>query len=123
MISSRSGVVTLRVPCFGPLFSNPKGCFKKYSRVFEEILKCILVNIGGVARSIDGVSRKFQRSFKEVSRVFQESFRGISRKSQGCFKEDGRVFQGNFRLVSRVVKKFKTISGKIGRFEVFSRKF
>ena len=33
------------------------------------------------------VSRKFQGCFKEVSRVFQESFKGVSRKFQGCFKK------------------------------------
>ena len=40
--------------------------------------------------------------FKEVSRVFQGSFKGVLRKFQGCFKEVSRVFQGSFKGVSRL---------------------
>ena len=41
--------------------------------------------------SFSGVSRKFPRTFKEVSfknvsGVFQESFNGVSRKFKGLFK-------------------------------------
>ena len=34
-----------------------------------------------------------KRSFKEVERVFQVTFKDVSRKSQGV-KKDSRVFQG-----------------------------
>ena len=37
--------------------------------------------------SSEGVLRKFQGCFKEVSRLFQESFKGVSRKYDGCFVE------------------------------------
>ena len=44
------------------------------------------------------VSKVFQGCFKEVSRLFQESFRvgqgsskGVSREFQGCFKKVSRV--------------------------------
>ena len=30
--------------------------------------------------------------FKEVSRMFQESFKGVSHKFQGCFKKVSRMF-------------------------------
>ena len=53
--------------------------FKGHSRAFERRLKGV---------SGKGVPRKFQRSFKEVSRVFQENSKGISEKFQGCFKEN-----------------------------------
>ena len=51
------------------------------SRVFERGIK-------GVSVSLQWCFRKFQRSFKEVSRVFKESFKGVSRKFVGSFKED-----------------------------------
>ena len=38
----------------------------------------------------------FQGCFKEVSRVFQESFKCISKRFQGCFKKVSRVFNGVF---------------------------
>ena len=73
-----------------------------------------------------GVSRKFPKSFKKVSSLFQENFNGISRKIKGCFKgvfggsqgylkeaqmelqgklqmcfkKDSRVFQGRLKGVS-----------------------
>ena len=45
----------------------------------------------------------FHEGFKEVevSRVFQESFKGVKMKFKGCFKEVSRVFQGSFKDVSR----------------------
>ena len=36
--------------------------------------------------------RKFQKSFKCVARVFQESFKGVLGKLLRCFKEVSRVF-------------------------------
>ena len=39
------------------------------------------------ARCFKDFSRKFQKCFKEVLRVFTESFKGVSRKFKGCFKE------------------------------------
>ena len=55
--------------------------FKNISRVFQVRLKDISRDIKGLRvfeRSLNGVSRGFQGSF--VSRKFQESFKGISRK-------------------------------------------
>ena len=46
-----------------------------------------------VLKSINGVSRLFKGClkckgcFKEVLRVFTESFKGVSRKFKGCLKE------------------------------------
>ena len=37
--------------------------------------------------SFKGVSRKFQRCFKEVLKVFQGSFKGVVRAFQGYFEE------------------------------------
>jgi len=34
------------------------------------------------------------RCLKEVSRVFQDSFKGVSMKIEGCFKEASTNFQG-----------------------------
>ena len=34
-------------------------------------------------KSLEGVSSKFQGCFKEVLRVFTESFKGVSRKFKG----------------------------------------
>ena len=60
-------------------------------------------------KSFNGVSRKFQRCFDEVlrmfhasfkvivSRVFQESFRGLSWKFEGRFEGALRMFQGRFK--------------------------
>ena len=44
-----------------------------------------------------GVSTKFQRCFKEVSSVFQGSFKGVPSKFLGCSKEVSRVFQESFK--------------------------
>ena len=55
--------------------------------------------------SLKGVSRKSQKSFKEVSSVFRESSKGISRMFQGCLKGDGRVFQESFQCVTRVFER------------------
>ena len=45
------------------------------------------------------VSRVFG-SFKDVSRVLTESFKGVSGKFKGYFKEVSRVFQDSFKSVS-----------------------
>ena len=55
-----------------------------------------------VLKSFNGVARQFKKclkfngSFKEVLRVFAESFKCASRKFKGCFKEVSRVFQESF---------------------------
>ena len=48
---------------------------------------------------LKGCSRRFQKSIKDVPRVFRESFKGISRKFQGCLKEDGRGLKEYFKEV------------------------
>ena len=55
-------------------------CFNCVSRLFKGCLK-------------------FKGSFKEVLRVFTESFKGVSRKFYGCFKEISRVFQESLKGV------------------------
>ena len=56
----------------------------------------------------------FQGCFKEVIRVFTESYKGLSGKFKGCFKEVFRVFQGSFRQFSSVFQdSFKGFSTKI----------
>ena len=57
-----------------------------------------------------GVFRKFQECFKEVSRMFHESFKEqeVSRIFQECFiifKGVSRVFQGSFKKTFKVFKK------------------
>ena len=54
-------------------------CVRKFERCFKKVLK--------------GVSRKFPGYFKELSRMFQDSFKG--------FKEVQRFFQGSFKGVLR----------------------
>ena len=69
-----------------------------------------------VLKSFNGVSRKRKGCFKlklcskEVSRMFQESFKVVYRKFKECFKEVSRVFQGNFRGISIVLEEsFKSV--------------
>ena len=50
------------------------------------------------------VSRKIQKFFKEVSKVFQGSFKSFSRKFQLYFKEVSKAFQGNFMDFSTVLQ-------------------
>ena len=54
-------------------------------------------------RSYKGVSRKSNRCFNEISRMFHASF--MDRKFQGCFKKVSRVLQGCFKGVSRVFQR------------------
>ena len=64
-----------------------------------------------VSRMFQDILRKFQGCFKEVSRTFQESFKGVSRKFQDCFKKLPRMFQDSFKGVSRKFKGcFKEVS-------------
>ena len=67
--------------------------------------KCVSKKLQGcfikVTRKIEGCSEGVLRCFKEVSRVFHESFmeEEVSRMFQGCFmifKGVSRVFQGSF---------------------------
>ena len=44
------------------------------------------------------VFRKFQGCFKEVLRVFTESFKGVSSKFKECFKDISRLVQGSFQI-------------------------
>ena len=46
----------------------------------------------------------FQGSFREISRVFQESFMGVNREFQGCFKEVSKVFKASFIDIARVLE-------------------
>ena len=76
----------------------------------------------GSLKGVSRISRAFQSSFREVSRVFKESSKGIqvrlkgissslmvfeksstgkSGKFQWCFKEVSKMFQGSFRGVPR----------------------
>ena len=70
-------------------------------------------------RSFKGVPRKMLGYFKEVSRVFEESFKGDSMKIAGCsngvlcgfqwvfeksLKSVSRMFQGIFKGVSRKIE-------------------
>ena len=56
---------------------------------------------------------KFPGCFKEVSRMFQGSFKGVFRKFQECFHEVSRLFHGSFKSVSRKFQeRFKEVSGK-----------
>ena len=62
----------------------------------------------GVSRKFKGCL-KFQGCFKEVSRVFQRSFKGVCRKFQGCFKEVSRVFQLRFQGISSSFKRVSRV--------------
>ena len=59
--------------------------FKQFYGGFKGI--CVFVS-RKIQWCFKGISRKFLRRVKEISRVAQESFYGILRKFQGCFKED-----------------------------------
>ena len=58
----------------------------------------ILKSSNGVSRKLEGCL-KFQGCFKEVLRVYTESFKGALRKFQRCFKNVCRVFQGRLKGV------------------------
>jgi len=60
------------------------------------------------------------RCFKEVSRGFQDSFKGVSMKIEGCFKGAFTDFPEYFEEVQRV----KSVSSTFqGCFKVVSRMF
>ena len=61
--------------------------FNGVSRLFKECLK-FKGSFKDVLRKFQVVLRRFQKSFKEVSKVFQGSFKGILRKFQGYFKDE-----------------------------------
>ena len=72
-------------------------------------------------RSYNGVSRKSNGCFNEVSRMFdasfmdrkfQESFTGVLRDFEGFFKEVLRMIQGRFRAVQM---KFPWCCKKVSR--------
>ena len=46
---------------------------------FKRVLGYLKEVLQGSQEGFNGVSRKFVRCFIEVSRVFQESFKGVSR--------------------------------------------
>ena len=50
--------------------------------------------------------REFQGSFKCVSRVSQETFKGVSRKFQGSFKEDWNGVLGGCKVLNVFYRKF-----------------
>ena len=74
--------------------------------------------------SFVGISKKCQKHFKEVSRVFQGSykifqevsgfqFKGVSRKLKGRLEGVSRVFQGYFIEVEKVFQgSLKRVSRK-----------
>ena len=75
------------------------GCLREVSKVFQVSMifsghfkggSRKIVGIKVSKRSSKGVSRRFPRCFKEVSRGFKESIKCVSRKFhkkfQGCFK-------------------------------------
>ena len=88
-----TGSLTVSVRPFVPFFSFSvfgvpsalgmswkfQGCFKKVERTFQESFK--------------GVSRNFNGCCKEVSRVFLGRFKGVSRKFQCCFEEVSGSFR------------------------------
>ena len=83
-----------------------------------------------VLKSFNGVSRLFKGClkckgcFKEVLRVFTESFKGISREFKGCFKEVSGKYQGCFKKVSRLFQlRLKDVSSNFkGVSRVFERR-
>ena len=52
-------------------------------------------------RSFDGVSKKFPKCFKKVSREIQKTLKGVPRKIEGCFKEVFSGVQGYLKIVQR----------------------
>ena len=73
----------------------------------------VLKSFNGVSREFKGCL-KFKGDFKEVLRVFTESFMGVSRKFQGLFKESSRVIQGSLMEISRVFQEsLKVFSSSI----------
>ena len=70
-----------------------EGSFQSVSRILSGHFMGVSrknVGIKVSKRSSKGVSRRFQRCFKEVSRVLKESVKCVSRKChkkiKGCFK-------------------------------------
>ena len=68
------------------------------------------------------VLKNYKGCFKEVSNVFQESFKGFSRKIEWCFKGVSRYFKGVSRKIKGFSKKplkfkrcFKKISNNVSR--------
>ena len=89
---------------FKEISSMFQGCFKKCSRMlllhesFESITrkieKCFEDVLKVFHRSLKSISRKFQRWFSQVVGVLQVSFKGIGKKLL-------KVFQGSFKVFTR----------------------
>ena len=57
----------------------------------DEVTQSVCMFVPFFSFSVSGVCITFG-CFKEVSRMFQESFKGVSRKFLGCFNEVSRKF-------------------------------
>ena len=65
--------------------------------MFKESSKGVQVRFKGFSRSFKGVLR----GLKEVQQVYQGSFNDASRKSPRSFKEVSRVFKEHFKGILR----------------------
>ena len=74
-----------------------------------------------------GAQGFFKEGFKEVSRAFCQNIIGISRVFQRCFKENSCFFSGCFQVVLCLTICFKEVQGALlkfnGSFKEISRVF
>ena len=78
-----------------------KGCFKEVSKVYQgslrESSRVFKESSKGVQVGLKGIAS----GFIGVSRVFERSSTGVLGKFQWYFKEVSKMCQGNFKSVSR----------------------
>ena len=90
------------------------GCFQYFYRDFKVILKKFERRDREVSMVLKGCSRKFQKSFKDVSNVFQESSQGIERMFQESFPWVSRVFERSSSKISEKFQRcFQDIQGSV----------
>ena len=78
------------------VFQEFTGCFKEEQCICKKFKEKFEIR-AYVSRVFQGsfqcISKKFQRGFKEVSMVFQESLKRGSRDIEGCFKEEQGIWK------------------------------
>ena len=65
----------------------------------------VLKSLNGVSRKLEGCL-KFHWCFKEVLRVFIESFKGVLRKFKFCFEEVSGKFEGCLMVFQVILRRF-----------------
>ena len=70
---------------------------RKFQESFRNIIGCFKDVSNGVLRKLQGSFQEVSRKFQGRSRKFQASFKQVSSKVQECFKQVSRTFPGFFK--------------------------